>query len=339
MNFINKLTTVIFIILLIIFLIPIIIIGFFTPVLTAYIVRFFFRNGMAVPPENYNKITAKVLPIINMQYNSEYKSNFLDIFMPVNATGRYPLVLWIHGGAFVGGNKEDIGIYATALAAKGFTVACIDYRRAPEAKYPTPVIQAKEAYEWLISEADTYHIDVKNIVLAGDSAGAHIAAQLAAIQTNEQYAKKISVKSVIPQENLKALLLFCGPFDLEKISTDKSFLMKLIKMTAWAYFGTKKWVEKYGNEINITEYITPDYPPTFISDGNTASFESHGSFFWEHLDKNNIPNEIFLIPKEIEKTMHEYQFIMNTPSGIESFEKTVNFLEKYTRSDINSIMN
>ena len=301
-----------------------------SPVPVSLVVRFAFRNGLAIAPENYEEIASKVSAIKDILYPSEYEDNIADIFLPKNQEGKAPVVLWVHGGAFVGGSKKDVEIYATMLASEGIAVVSINYQRAPERKYPGPVIQTEEAYRWLVDVADTYDIDQKRIILAGDSAGAHIVSQFAAVQTNKNYADIMGMEQVVPADTLKAVVLFCGPFDVESINkTDNSILDFLLGRTAWAYFGMKNWADEFSDQVAISNHITSDFPPTFISDGNTSSFEDHGRALAADLEDKGVPVETFFVSADDEVTMHEYQFIMNTAAGQESFKKTVDFMKKY----------
>ena len=301
-----------------------------SPVPVALIVRFAFRNGPAVAPENYEEIAAAVTSIKDLSYPSEYKDNIADVFIPKNQKGKTPVVLWVHGGAFVGGSKKDIEIYATMLASEGIAVISINYQRAPEAKYPVPITQTEEAYRWLADISDQYDMDISRIILAGDSAGAHIVSQFATVQTSEEYAEKMGMEQVMPVDTLKAVVLFCGPFDVESINkTGNSILDFLLGRTAWAYFGIKNWADEFSEQVAILNHITADFPPTFISDGNTYSFENHGRTLADILAGKGVPVEVFFVPAEEKKTMHEYQFIMNTDVGQDSFRKTVDFIKKY----------
>lgn len=74
-------------------------------------------------------------------------------------------------GAFVAGTKDAMPDYLSVLASHGYTVASIEYTKAPEATYPTPVRQVSDAISFLVANADTYHVDPAQLVLAGDSAG------------------------------------------------------------------------------------------------------------------------------------------------------------------------
>ena len=300
-----------------------------SPVPVSILIRAVFNKKIAVAPDGFEEIKSNVKVIKNATYPSEYKDNAADIYLPENQEGPFPVVLWIHGGAFVGGDKEDIEIYATALAAKGFAVVCMNYRRAPEAKYPIPIAQTNEAYLWIKDVADQYLFDTDRLVLAGDSAGAHVAAQFAVIQSNPSYAAEMEFNQSVPLHTLKAVLLFCGPFDVAKMEDGRNSIMNFfIGRAAWAYFGKKDWGKYFSGQATIANHVTGQFPPTFITDGNKLSFEEHGRALADVLKNNGVWVETHFIPIDTETTGHEYQFIMNTSAGEESFRKTVQFIQK-----------
>ena len=302
-----------------------------TPIPAALLIRAVFDGGMAVPPEGYESMQKMVEVKENLRYPSKYADNFADVYIPKSGEGAFPVVLWVHGGAFVGGDKGDNAVYATALASEGFAVVCINYRRAPAGKYPTPLVQTNEAYQWLHEIADEYSLDMSRFVLAGDSAGAHIAVQFAAVQSNPVYAQMLSMEQVVPQGTLKASLLFCGPYNLAKIEEGSSPLLNfLMSNAAWAYFGTREWGANFADQATIYDHLTADFPPSFISDGNTASFEEHARELAEVLEQKGVFVQTYFVSIEKEEAIHEYQFIMNTPAGVESFRETVAFLKAHT---------
>jgi len=65
----------------------------------------------------------------------------LDVFEPANAQVHLPAVVWVHGGGFVVSSRSDMSGYLQFLAARGYVTIAIDYSRAPEARFPTPVRQ------------------------------------------------------------------------------------------------------------------------------------------------------------------------------------------------------
>ena len=311
------------------FLITALALTVFTPFPVSYLARFLFRNGVAVPPADYGEIRLKTEVFKDIAYPSEYSGNTADVYLPKDGAAPYPVVLWVHGGGFVGGDKKDVEVYATALAAEGYAVVCMNYGLAPEEKYPVPVIQTGEAYLWIESAAEEYGFDTDRVVLAGDSAGAHVAAQFAALQSNGGYAGELGQRPLVQNGKIKAVLLFCGPFYVSEIAATGSAAFDfLLGRVAWAYFGTPNWAETFGREATLANHVTDGFPPAFISDGNTGSFEKQGRAFAEDLRRNGVEVETYFPPSDFEVTGHEYQFIMNTPAGMESFRRTLDFLER-----------
>ena len=310
-------------------LVAVIVFALISPVPATLVIRFAFRNSMAVAPDHYEEMEERVSVVKNLRYGPDDRNNAADLYIPKDQPGPFSVVLWVHGGAFVGGNKEDIAIYATALAAEGIAVVCINYQRAPEAQYPAPIMQTQEAYLWLKELSSTYSLDMTRFALAGDSAGAHIAAQFAAVQSNATYAEEMGFDQTIPLDTLRGILLFCGPFDVAKMNEVGNPIMNFFtKRIAWAYFGERNWFTRFAYQATITNHITGDFPPTFISDSNTLSFEAHGRALAEALRENGVFVETYFIPIDTEVTAHEYQFIMNTPAGQESFRKMLDFLKR-----------
>lgn len=111
----------------------------------------------------------------------------LDLYLPPGpaATPR-PLVVYIHGGLWTDGSRRTSGAFdnwplaLAALAARGFVVASIDYRRAPEATFPAQIHDVKQALRWLRSKAGPYGIDRSRVLVWGADAGGLLAA-LAAV--------------------------------------------------------------------------------------------------------------------------------------------------------------
>lgn len=111
----------------------------------------------------------------------------LDLYLPpgTNVTPR-PLVVFIHGGDWNSGSRRANGAFANwplalaSLAARGFVVASIDYRRADDATFPAQIMDVKDAIRWLRSKAGTYGIDRAHVAVWGAEAGGQLAA-LAAV--------------------------------------------------------------------------------------------------------------------------------------------------------------
>jgi acetyl esterase/lipase len=100
----------------------------------------------------------------------------LDLYVPKNATQPLPLVVWIHGGAWMMGDKRPTP--AVRLLENGFAVASIHYRFSTTAPFPAQIYDCKAAVRWLRANADQYGIDPNHIGVWGASAGGHLAALL-----------------------------------------------------------------------------------------------------------------------------------------------------------------
>jgi acetyl esterase/lipase len=110
-----------------------------------------------------------------------YTPQIVDIYVPATK-GPHPLVLYIHGGGWVGGHTRHSGALANfpavlaSLAAEGFVVASLEYRLSAEAKFPAQLQDAKSALRFLGANSAQYRIDPSRVGIWGGSAGGHLTA-------------------------------------------------------------------------------------------------------------------------------------------------------------------
>ena len=103
------------------------------------------------------------------------KSLKLDLYRRAGASEPQPLVIMIHGGSWNGGSKSQLPAINRRLAAKGYTVASINYRHAPKWRFPAPVDDVFAAIEFLRANAAQFGLDATRVVLIGRSAGGQLA--------------------------------------------------------------------------------------------------------------------------------------------------------------------
>ncbi|MGD6867642.1 alpha/beta hydrolase [Bacillus cereus] len=301
-----------------------------SPTPKAFLIKKAFEGGMFVESDNYKNSFKETNIFKDINYKSKFPDGTLDIVYPKNHTEDSPVIFWVHGGGFVGGDKSDITGYAVELAARGYTVININYALAPKRQYPTPVIQLGEAYEYIKENAKKYKLKFDHVYFAGDSAGAQISGQFVNIQTSPDYSKLSRISSLVDPSTIKGVLLFCGPYympALAKMETTKE-IQDFMRTTGWAYFGEKDFETLPEIEIaSILKHVTKDYPPTFITDGNTASFEDQGKALAGALESKGVyVNKLFFDKNISGELAHEFQFKMNTPAGQEVFNKALEFL-------------
>lgn len=306
----------------------------FSPRPAAWLVKQLFEGGMAVPPDNFEELLAQTRTIEDIDYGSNFPNGKLDIIFPKEKAEDAPVIFWVHGGAFVGGDKSDVTEYAVQLAANGYVVVNMNYALAPGYQYPTPLYQVSEAYEFIQKNAEKYGLSLENVYFAGDSAGAQIAAQYVNIQTDAFYAEQVGIEQTVDATTIKGALLFCGPFNLQRLSQVESgkIVQIIMDRVGWAYIGSRNWRELPETQLaSVADHVTENFPASFITDGNTGSFEAHGVELAEILESKGVPVESVFFDKEVwGELVHNYQFLMNTEASQYSFEKLLDFLNKTT---------
>jgi len=130
----------------------------------------------------------------------------LDLYQPAGV-GPFPLVVFIHGGGWVGGNKAVGKYIAPSLAAAGYAVASVEYRKVPEVTAAAQVGDAAQAVAFLLRNAARFRLDPAGVALIGHSSGAHVAALLA---TDQSYLSRAGVDP----RRLRAMIALDGVYDV-----------------------------------------------------------------------------------------------------------------------------
>jgi acetyl esterase/lipase len=138
----------------------------------------------------------------------------LDVYVP-SGPAPHPLVVFIHGGAWMTGDKRAEYAAGTIpiLLDAGYAVASINYRLSTEAIFPAQLLDAKAAIRWLRAHADDYGLDPTRFAAAGESAGAHLAALLGT-STGEASLDDPALGNAEVSSAVQAVVDFYGPVDL-----------------------------------------------------------------------------------------------------------------------------
>ena len=105
-----------------------------------------------------------------------HERNRLDLYLPEKAARPLPVILWVHGGGWVGGNKTNGPAFR--FATKGYAVASMNYRFSQHGIFPAQIYDCKAAVRWLRANAGKYGLDADHIGAWGCSAGGHLVALL-----------------------------------------------------------------------------------------------------------------------------------------------------------------
>jgi acetyl esterase/lipase len=284
----------------------------------ALLVRKLFAAGGAKTAERLARYApTDVVALIDERYGDE-PDMLLDLFRPATASGPLPLLMWVHGGGFCGGAKNELTSYFKLVANGGYAVVGPRYSLAPEHRYPTPPRQMMQALAYLQANADRLQLDPKRIVVAGDSAGAHIAAQLGALVTTPGYADTVGVTPTISAGQLRGLVLACGPFDLGLARHASSPAgNRFIEIVLWAYSGKRHFLDDSAfAQWSVTDNVTPAFPPTLLTVGNADPLRLHSELLAERLRAQGVETETLFFPDDHEPPLgHEYQFDLDTEPG------------------------
>jgi acetyl esterase/lipase len=103
----------------------------------------------------------------------------LDLYLPEEGEGPFPVILHIHGGAFAIGDKRDIHVSVWLQGLQlGYAVAAVGYRLSGEAVFPAGLQDVKAAVRWLRAHGEDHHLDSRRIVACGGSSGGNYAAMM-----------------------------------------------------------------------------------------------------------------------------------------------------------------
>lgn len=230
--------------------------------------------------------------IKNIEYkNINGKSLQLDIYRPKNLEKPAPLLIFIHGGGWSGGQRSDYLVYLATFAKRGYVTATVSYRLLNDGPWPACAEDITDAVQWFYNNGETYGYDPDRIAVIGGSAGGHLA--LLAAYEWEKTGGSINSTSV-PEKNhrIKAVVDFYGPVDLtteyaRTHPTVTSFLVKSFEEAPEIYI-----------EASPVHYLDKNDPPTIIFQGTSDNTvpASQSVLLKEKLDSLGVPAELYRLP-------------------------------------------
>jgi acetyl esterase/lipase len=257
-----------------------------------------------------------------------------DVYTPDDGDDEpLPTVVWVHGGAWISGSSSNVDPYLRILAAEGYTTVGLNYTVGPESTYPTAVHQLNDALATLDSRAAEFRIDPERIVLAGDSAGAQLASQLAALSTNADYAQLLGIDPALGADQLVGVVLNCGVYDLDAMSELTGVGAWGFKIALWGYTGHQDWSQRSsGATMSTIDFVTSDFPTTYISGGNGDALTWIQSLpMRDRLIQQGVEVTELFWPADHEPALpHEYQFHLDFEEARAALVETLEFLEEVT---------
>ena len=137
----------------------------------------------------------------------------LDLYRP-GENAKPGIVVWVHGGAWRGGSKKDMPL--GSLVSAGYVVASVDYRLSPQAPFPAQVHDIKAAIRFLRAKQRDYGIDASRVVIAGASAGGHLAALVGVTNSHAELEGRVG-EYLDQSSQVDAIVSFFGMSNLTTI--------------------------------------------------------------------------------------------------------------------------
>lgn len=246
----------------------------------------------------------------NIEYsNAGGNSLQLDVYKPSDIIEPAPLLVFIHGGGWKGGKREDYLVYLVDFAQRGYVTATVSYRLLADSPYPACAEDISEALKWFFAHGSEYGYDPDRIALIGGSAGAHLA-MLAAYS----WKSGESTDSTFPGCRIKAVVDIYGPADL---TTEYARNHDLV--TSFIARPYNESPELYV-EASPVSWLDENDPPTLILHGTADRLVpvSQSDDLKARLDALGVPCRYYRLPgwphtMDIVKRVNDYcKAVMST---------------------------
>lgn len=176
-----------------------------------YLLLAFFLTGCSPLAYINLQVSRKMEVARDIPYGTEDRQ-ILDVYTRQDVPNK-GVVVFVHGGYWDTGSKNDYPFLADSLTEQGFTTVVVNYRLVPAVTFPSYVEDVALAVKWTTDNIAEYGGNAKNIFLMGHSAGAHIAALVA---YDERYLQNVGLSN----RDLRGFIGFAGPYDFLPVAPD-----------------------------------------------------------------------------------------------------------------------
>jgi acetyl esterase/lipase len=171
-------------------------------------------EGFQIPEADVSHVSRKWLDIAYADLSPAQK---LDLYLPEEGKGPFPVILHIHGGAFAIGDKRDVHVDTWLRGLeRGYAVASVNYRLSGEAVFPAGLQDVKAAVRWLRAYAEEYRLDTARIAACGGSSGANFAAMMG-VTSGAELFNDPQLGNAEQSAEVQAVIDWFGPTDFLKM--------------------------------------------------------------------------------------------------------------------------
>jgi acetyl esterase/lipase len=215
---------------------------------------------------------------LDVAYAALSPAQKLDIYLPESGFGPFPVIVSIHGGAFMGCDKADAQVMPMLEGLpRGYAVVAINYRLSGEAKFPALVQDAKAAIRWIRANAARFGFDPQRIAAWGSSAGGYQASMLG-VTAGVPELEDLNLGNPDQPSDIQAAVVWYGPTDFLKM--DEQLTALGMPPPAGMEHNSADSPESLllGQQItNIPERVRAANPETYIHPNAPPFFIQHGT--------------------------------------------------------------
>lgn len=169
------------------------------------------KKPFMIPPLSAEILDSIKRKYLDVRYCDQSDAQLLDLYLPNEGAGPYPVVVHFHGGAFRRGDKREATSEPMLRALwRGYAVADVRYRLSGEAPYPAMLYDAKAAIRFLRAQAKTYDLDPAYIAAWGPSSGGWLVSMLGATGGQSEF-EDLSMGNAGVSSRVQAVIDWCGP--------------------------------------------------------------------------------------------------------------------------------
>jgi len=213
----------------------------------------------------------------------------LDLYLPTDSAP-HALLIYFHGGGWEHGNKEMVVATVIPYLEMGFAVANVDYRLTADSLAPAAVEDARCAVKWLAKNAARYRLDTARFVLAGGSAGAHLALMAGMLRASDGLDGPCASD---PEPRIAAIIDDFGIADVDELIDGPH-------RAHWAaeWIGDGPDRHALAKRMSPLTYVRPGLPPIIAVHGDADKAVPYSQSVRLHaaLDRAGVPNELVTVP-------------------------------------------
>lgn len=228
----------------------------------------------------------------------------LNVYRPIGAEGKLPVIMDIHGGGWYYGDKELNSYYCRSLVRYGFAVVDISYRLAPETDIKGMIQDAFAAMSYTAAHADEFGLDMDRFFIAGDSAGGHIAGLIANIVKSEELQEHYGVTL---SADIKAACLICPASDPQALFPVPKGLMKFYFN---AILGKGYMKNGAAEKASVTATLQKDICPCYVISCYGDFLKNSAKATYEAIKAQGTRCELFFLDEPM-NAEHKLEHVFN----------------------------